>query len=77
MRKRVRLASKLFNKYEPHSSLTLSRTCDALAPIEVDTLHAFGKHDLVDGTFGWKGGVREKDKMRNKEARAAGRSKPI
>jgi hypothetical protein len=31
-------------------SLTLSRTCDAFAVVEVHTLHALGEHDLVDST---------------------------
>ena len=26
----------------------LSLTCEALAPFEAHTLHAFGEHDLVD-----------------------------
>ena len=69
----LRLASKLFNKYEPHSSETLSRTCDALAVGEVHTLHAVGEHDLTDITCGWEGEERKKDKMRIEEARAAGR----
>ena len=73
----MRLASKPFNKYEPHSlythSLTLSRTCEAPAVVEVNTLHAFRELDLVDSTCGWEGEEREKDKMRIEEASAAGR----
>ena len=44
----------VLNKYEPHSSLTVSRTCEALAAAEVHALHALGEHDLVDGTCGWE-----------------------
>ena len=53
--------------------LTLSRTCEALADREVHGLHAFGEHDLVDGTCGREGEERKKDKVRNEEACAAGR----
>ena len=77
MRKRVRLNRKnLFNKNniqgtsDPHSSLILSRTCEALAAAEVRLLHALGEHDLVDRTCGWEGEKRE-DKVRNEEACAA------
>ena len=45
----------VLNKYEPHSFLTLSRTCEARAAVEVHGLHAFGEHDLVDGTCGREG----------------------
>ena len=38
-------------------------------------MHAFGEHDLVDGTCGREGEEREKEKMRNEEARAADRQK--
>ena len=31
---------------------TLSRTCEVEALREVHGLHAFGEHDLVDGTCG-------------------------
>ena len=48
----------------------LSRTCDALAALEVHCLHALGKHDLVDSTCGWESKEREKDKVRNEETRA-------
>ena len=44
---------------------TLSRTCEALALIEVHGLHAFGEHDLVDSACGWEGEVRKKDKVRS------------
>ena len=49
----LRLASKLFNKYEPHSplTLTLSPTFEAVAAGEVYRLHALGEHDLVDSTL--------------------------
>ena len=56
-------------------TLTLSRTCEVLAEAEVHALHAFGEHDLVDGTCGREGEEREKEKMRNEEARAADRKK--
>jgi hypothetical protein len=75
MRKRVRLASKPFNKYEPHS-LTLSRTCDALALVEEHGLHAHGKVQLGDipcGERKYGKAKRGKDKLRNEEASAAGR----
>ena len=39
----------LLNKYDLHSYLTLSRTCEVPASPEVHFLHAFGEHDLVDG----------------------------
>jgi hypothetical protein len=32
--------------------LTFSRTCDVPAAHEIYALHAFGEHDLVDGTCG-------------------------
>ena len=35
--------------------LTLSRTCEALAPLEVHGLHAVGEHELVDSTCGREG----------------------
>jgi hypothetical protein len=41
----------LSNKYDHHSSLTISRTCEALAPFEFHGLHALGEHDPVDSTF--------------------------
>ena len=69
----MRLASKnVLNKYEPHSSLSLCRTCEARAPIERHGLHAFGEYDLIDGACGREGEKREKEKMRNEEACAAG-----
>jgi hypothetical protein len=41
----------VLNKYNHHSSSNShSRTCEAPAVSEVHTLHAFGEHDLVDGT---------------------------
>ena len=43
-----------------------------MALLEVHALHAFGEHDLVDSACGWKGKVREKNKVRNEEGRAAG-----
>ena len=49
----------------------LSRTCEALAAVEVHTLHALREHDLVDGTCGGEGKERKKDKVRNEEAGAA------
>ena len=52
--------------------LTLSRTCEALAALEVHGLHSFGEHELVDGACGREGGERGKDKMMNEEACAAG-----
>jgi hypothetical protein len=68
----LRLASKLFNKYEPHSSLAQARTCEATAPLEVHTLHAVGEHDLTDITCGWEGEERGKGKMRTEGRAAAG-----
>jgi hypothetical protein len=65
----------VLNTYEPHSSFTLSRTCEELAAAEVHPLHAFGEHELVDGTCERESKKREKDKMRNEEARAADRRK--
>ena len=59
MRDDVRLASKLFNKYEPHSSLAQPRTFEVTAALEVHTLHALGEHDLVDGTCRWEDEERE------------------
>jgi hypothetical protein len=67
------LASKLFNKHEPHSSLAQPRTFEATARMEVHGLHALGEHDLTDITCGWEGEERKNNKMRNEEARAAGR----
>jgi hypothetical protein len=49
----------------------ISRTCEAIAFLEVHILHAFGKHDLVDSTCGQEDKEREKNKVRNEEARAA------
>ena len=69
----MRLASKLINKYDLHSSLAQPRTFEATARIEVHGLHALGEHDLTDITCGWEGEERKKDKMRIEEARAAGR----
>ena len=53
--------------------LTVSRTCDALAVVEVHGLHAVGEHDLADVTCGREGDEREREKVRNEEASAAGR----
>jgi hypothetical protein len=38
----------VLNKYEPHSSLTLSLTFEAIAVAEVHALHAHGKFHLPD-----------------------------
>ena len=62
-------------KYDPHSSLTLSRTCEACAVAEVHVLHSFGECQLVDSACGWECKVREKDKVRNEEACVAVRQK--
>ena len=69
---RAAVASKLFNKYEPHSSLAQPRTFEATARLEAHTLHALGEHDLTDITCGWEGEEREKDKVRNGGRAAAG-----
>ena len=53
----------------------LFRTCEVPAAAEVHLLHAFGEHDLVDGTCGRKGEERKKEKVRKEEACAAGRKK--
>ena len=53
-------------------TLSLSRTCEATAVREGHGLHAFGKYDLVDSACGREGDEREKDKVRNEEACAAG-----
>ena len=58
-----------------HSNL--SRTCDAVAVVEVHTLHALGEHDLVDSTCEREGEEREKETMRNEEASAAGRQNAL
>ena len=55
--------------------LILSRTCEALARTKVHGLHAVREHDLVNSTCGWESEGREKDKMRNEEAHAAGRQR--
>ena len=52
----------------------ISRTCEARAAAEVHGLHAFGEYDLVDSTCGREGDEREKEKVRNEEACAAGRA---
>ena len=44
--------------------------------MEVHTLHALGEHDLVDGACEREGEEKGKDKVRKKEASAAG-LKPI
>ena len=49
-------------------TLTLRLTGEALAHLEVHFLHAFGEHDLADGTCGREGEERKKDKVRNEEA---------
>ena len=56
--------------------MTLNRTCDALAPTEVHTLHAVGEHDLVDSTLRVGGKEKENEKMRMEGRAAAGRLKP-
>ena len=53
-------------------TLTLSRTCEGLAAAEVHFLHAFGEHDLVDGTCRREGEVRKRNTVRNEGGRAAG-----
>ena len=53
-------------------TLTLSRTCEALAGPEVHTLHTLGEHDLVDSACGREGKERKKDNVRKEEACAAG-----
>ena len=40
----------LLNKYDHHSSLTLSRTCEIIALHKIHGLHAYGEHDFVDST---------------------------
>ena len=63
----------VLNKYDHHSSLTVSLTCEVIAVLEVHGLHALGEHDLVDSTCGRERQKRgERIKMRNEEARAAG-----
>jgi hypothetical protein len=48
--------ANLFNNYNHHSSSNShSRTCEAIAAVEVHSLHAFGEHDLVDSTCGREG----------------------
>ena len=37
----------------------VSRTCEATAVLEGHALHAFGEHDLVDGTCGREGEEKE------------------
>ena len=61
----------VLNKYEIHSYLHLSRTCEALAVKEVHGLHALGEYELVDGTWEREGEERKKDKVRKEEACAA------
>ena len=61
----------MFREDDLHSSLTLSRTCEARAQVEVHILHAVGEHELVDSACGREGKERKKDKVRNEEARAA------
>ena len=67
----------LLNKYDLHSYLTLSRTCEVPASPEVHFLHAFGEHDLVDGACEREGEERKKDETRNEEACAAELQKTI
>ena len=57
--------------------LTLSRTFEAPACLEVHGLHAVGEHDLVDSTYGREGEERGKDKVRKEEALAAEPNKRI
>ena len=43
----------VLNKYDNHSSpITLSRTCDARAAVDVHFLHALGEHKFTDVTCG-------------------------
>ena len=65
----MRLSRQKVLNLIPYSQLTL----EAIAVGEVHVLHALGEHDLVDSTCGREGEEREKDKVRNEEARAAGR----
>ena len=72
MKDALRLASKPIK----HMNLTPpkpSRTCEALAQLEVHGLHALGEHDLVDSACRWEGEETENDKVRNEETRAADR----
>ena len=55
--------------------LTLSRTGEARAPLEVHGLHAHGEHDLVDSACEREGEVRERNTVRNEGGRAAGLKK--
>ena len=66
------LQKRINLKYDPHSSLTLSRTCEARAAAEVHALHARGEHDLVDSACGREGKDREKHKVRKEEGCAVG-----
>jgi hypothetical protein len=62
----------VFNKYKNLTHpLTPSGTCEADAVAEVHTLHALGEHELVNCTCEREGKMREKDQMRNEEARAS------
>jgi len=49
----------MFREHDPHSSSNFSRTCEAIAVLEVHALHAFGEHELVDGTCGTEGKERK------------------
>ena len=48
MRKRAAGLQNVLNYYDHHSSLTVSRTCEAVARPEIHALHTLGEHDLVD-----------------------------
>ena len=63
--------TNVLNKYGPHSSRRLGRTCEAPAVAEVHALHAHGEHELVDSACEREGKEREKDETRNEEAHAA------
>ena len=88
MRKRVRLIRKnLFNYIlsgsilDHHSSLTVSRTCEAFAVAEVHFLHAHGEHELSNVPYGRgkerrkrvKNEGRRRRNMRNEGRAEAGR----
>ena len=51
--------------------MTLSRTCEALAPFEVHALNALGEHELANVTCGSEGEERKNDIMRNEGGNAA------
>ena len=41
----------------------ISCTCEVIAALEVHGLHAFGEHDLVDGTCRREGKEKKKEKV--------------